>query len=63
MLQGSKTYLTILSALIFNVANDLGIGITSESTSTWINVTFLIGAGIFNYIGRKRLGDTPRLKK
>jgi uncharacterized membrane protein len=56
MLQGYKTYVTIIVMALFNVAQEMGLtGITAEEIQVAINVILGVLAFIFNYVGRKRL--------
>jgi hypothetical protein len=56
MLQGYKTYITIVVMALFNILEQLGLtDVTSESVEAAVNTILAILAFIFNYVGRKRL--------
>jgi len=56
MLQGYKTYITIVVMALFNILEQLGLtDVTSEGVEAAVNTILAILAFIFNYVGRKRI--------
>jgi len=56
MLQGYKTYITIVVMALFNILEQLGLtDVTSEAVEAAVNTILAILAFIFNYVGRKRI--------
>ena len=56
MLQGYKTYITIVVMALFNILQQMGLkDITPDSVEAAVNVILGVLAFIFNYVGRKRI--------
>lgn len=54
MLQGYRTYITLLVGIVIKILEKQGIIITPASLETTIDVLILIIAGIFRYYATKK---------
>lgn len=52
MIQGKRTYITLVVLVAKEILSAFGISIPDESLSTAIDVALVIGAGVFRYLAK-----------
>jgi len=53
MLQGYRTYITLLAGIIIKILEQQGIVVTSQGIENAIDVLVLVAAGLFRYFATK----------